>query len=286
MFVCLSILIFKLNNKRLYNTILLFQRLVVNYSDSCLSTNTTIEALEQLNNNNLRWGMVSRTPTIALIRRGNCNWSEKLQVAHNISSSNNMSLSAILIYNNETTDAGSYQLYNRNDLRQSFAYKNPLPQNRNISFMNDNDLMSTTTTIPMPVYFAPASYANQFIQFISNSSNDNTDTKVLWQLTPLLMPLSSTTGTGNTGDESGDGSPFSRGYLSYVIALAAIFLVGNVLYTYIYLLYYMLIINKKQKSKKKMYVCENVCIYLFIYSLYSIICWCYLFKVVACTTNA
>ena len=182
--------------------------------------------------------MVPRTPTIALIQRGNCSWSEKIQVAQNISTSNNMSLSAILIYNNETTDAGSYQLYNRNDLRQSYAYKNPLPQNRNISFMNDNDLTSTTTTtttIPMPVYFAPASYANQFIQFISNSSNDNTDTKVLWQLTPLLMPLSSTSGTGNTDDGSGDGSPFSRGYLSYVIALAAIFLVGNVLYTPIYI---------------------------------------------------
>ncbi|KAG2215465.1 hypothetical protein INT45_001825 [Circinella minor] len=201
------------------------RRLVVDYSDSCRSTNTTIESLEQLNNNNLRWGMIPRTPTIALIRRGHCNWSEKIQVAHTISTSNNMRLSAILIYNNETTDAGSYQLYNRNDLGQSFVYRDPLPSNRNISFMNDNDLMSSTTNLPMSVYFAPASYANQFI---SNKSNENTDTKVFWQLTPLLLPLSSTTGTGNPGnaDENGDGSPFSRGYLSYVIALAAIFLVA------------------------------------------------------------
>ncbi|KAI9243666.1 hypothetical protein BDA99DRAFT_529980 [Phascolomyces articulosus] len=187
-----------------------------------------MDELERLNNNNLRWSIVPTAPSIALIQRGDCNWSEKLEVARNISMTNNLNLTAILIYNNATrnTSTKEYHLYTQETLqRSSYVYSDALPSDRNISFMNDNDLMGRTD-LPMPIYFAPASYGNQFIQFLANNTNTNSQTKVLWQLTPILIPFTSTKGTGDNSDDDGDSSPFSRGYLSYVIALAAIFLVA------------------------------------------------------------
>ncbi|KAI9494270.1 hypothetical protein BDB00DRAFT_819479 [Zychaea mexicana] len=201
------------------------RRLVFDYSDCCISSNTTFDTLQQLNGNNMQYGPIPQTPTVALIQRGNCMWSEKVQLARNISSKHGLNLSAILLYDNNTYGQREYRLYSEDNIRRSYVYtasSDSLPVERNALYMSDNDLDDNNngTQPSLPIYFAPHSYGNQFVRFISNSTSASDDTRVFWQLAPIFIPLTS------DNDDEGGSSPFGRGYLSYVIALAAIFLVA------------------------------------------------------------
>ncbi|KAI8143772.1 hypothetical protein BJV82DRAFT_514237 [Fennellomyces sp. T-0311] len=164
----------------------------------------------------MRYGTIPNVPTIALIERGYCNWSEKLQVASTLASSNNLNLSAVLLFDNTTHDSrAKYSLYTESAVT-TFPPNDGIPNERNVSMMRDNDL-SIQNTPSIPVYFAPKTYGDQFKQFIAGA-NDTGSEREFWQLSAILVPFAD--------DDDGGGSPFSRGYLSYIIALAAIFLVG------------------------------------------------------------
>ncbi|KAI9473884.1 MAG: hypothetical protein EXX96DRAFT_465363, partial [Benjaminiella poitrasii] len=138
-----------------------------------------------------------------------------------------ISITAVFIYDNNTY--GNNITVNRTPVTGSGslgppAYPTPLPADRSVLNMSDNDLEfsspSTTT-----VYFIPFIYGNAFVERIKQSYNaSNPDVRHYWLLTPYLEEV--------TWGYSGADNFFAtgRGYLSYIIALAAIFLIGVIFF--------------------------------------------------------
>lgn len=185
---------------------------------------------------------------MALIDRGNCSWSEKVSMATNLSASNNINLTAILITDNETHPDADYELRTLHTIDQGIHYSSPLPMERNVSSMQDNDLQQES--LSMPVYFGPYKYgADMHESILSINNNMNDSIRVFWNVAAYLTPFTVQEHTGPI---------FSRGYLSYIIALAAVFLVG-----------------------KRHIIDHSWNVYS---SHISLVCRCYLFTVVAYTT--
>lgn len=194
----------------------------MDYSTSCNSSNTTVEQLSTLNHDNLGFYSTIRDKSIvAVVERGGCNWSEKVYMARSLSSAMNLSLATIVISDNETVASANYQPYETISSSQKFIFTDPLPANRNASQMKDNDLQSTfgTTTPPTSIYFIPKSYGDHLRTVIANNTNVGNDTRTVLQLYFIFTPywISS----------DGDNNAFTRGYLSYVIALSVILFIGK-----------------------------------------------------------
>lgn len=194
------------------------QRLLFDFSYSCQSTNTSFESLQEGNLDNLQYVSIQNLPKIALIQRGYCNWSEKIQVASNISTAHSLNISAIILFDNDTHGQQiDVSVQPAGSVSGSPTYANPLPAMRNVSTMQDNDIDGTTAGTP-PVYFVPNSYGKTLQSMITNATTPNA--KQFWQITVLLS-------ASWTSNDNNDGMAVSRGYLSYIIALAAIFLIGK-----------------------------------------------------------
>lgn len=200
------------------------QRIIFNFGDSCQSDNTTIDYIRQINFNSIDVAPIVNAQKIALVKRGNCNWSEKVSVVNSLALANHINITAVFIYDNETHGT------NISIVRTAVAgsgsigppsYTTPLPAARSILNMTDNDVAMSNPSATT-VYFLPFVYGNTFVQRI-NASYDPSNPTIMqyWLLTPYMEEVS-------WGFSSGDGF-FStgRGYLSYIIALAAIFLIGK-----------------------------------------------------------
>ncbi|KAI8333009.1 hypothetical protein BD560DRAFT_415115 [Blakeslea trispora] len=201
-------------------------RVVFNFGESCSSSNTTIETIKQMNFNSLQAQVLKSREKIALVKRGSCSWSEKIRIVNQLASSNSISVSAVFIYDNETH--GNSITVDRTPVTGSGTigppvYPNPLPADRSVLNMTDNDL-DLSSPSATAVYFIPSVYGNQFVDRINQMYNASyPDMRRFWLLTPYLEEVS--------WGLSGDDGFFStgRGYLSYIIALAAIFLIGVVI---------------------------------------------------------
>ncbi|OBZ88535.1 hypothetical protein A0J61_03414 [Choanephora cucurbitarum] len=201
-------------------------RVVFNFGESCPSSNTTIENITQMNFGSLNIRVLDSREKIALVKRGNCSWSEKIRTVNQLASSNSISISAVFIYDNETH--GNTITVDRTPVTGSGtisppSYPDPLPAERSVLNMSDNDLDPSSPSATV-VYFIPAVYGNQFVDRINQMYNSSyPDMRRFWLLTPYLEEVS--------WGLSGDDGFFStgRGYLSYIIALAAIFLIGIVI---------------------------------------------------------
>lgn len=195
----------------------------MDYSTSCNSSNTTVEQLSTLNHDNLGFYSTIRDKSIvAVVERGGCNWSEKVYMARSLSSAMNLSLATIVISDNETVASANYQPYETISSSQKFIFTDPLPANRNASQMKDNDLQSTfgTTTPPTSIYFIPKSYGDHLRTVIANNTtNVGNDTRTVLQLCFIFTPYWVSSDGGNNA--------FTRGYLSYVIALSVILFIGK-----------------------------------------------------------
>lgn len=197
-------------------------RIVFNFGESCRSSNTTFELLQSLNNNGVDVPSIRDAQKVALVKRGNCNWSEKISVVNSLS--NYINVSAVFIYDNDTHGVNislqSTPAVGSGSIGPP-SFSTPLPADRNILNMTDNDLnmLTPSTTV---VYFLPFKYGDQFVQRI-NAAYDPTNNPTIrqyWLLTPYLEEVSWGYAGGDNFFSTG------RGYLSYIIALAAIFLIG------------------------------------------------------------
>jgi hypothetical protein len=183
-----------------------------------------MEEIQTLNNNSIEAGGIIYAQKIALVKRGNCNWSEKLSVVNDLSTANGLNVTAMFIYDNDTH---STNISVEGTFKDSTGTKGPpdystsLPAVRNVANMSDNDLLISNPSSTR-VYFIPFVYGETFIQRMNGSFDpNNPTTRKYWLLTPYTTEQI-------WGYPSGDGILSSgRGYLSYIIALGAIFIIGK-----------------------------------------------------------
>lgn len=175
--------------------------------------------LQQRNGNSLDHALVQQKPKIALIQRGHCNWSQKIQTVMNVSSANDLKVSAAIVYDNVTRQDAGFVIKPSSGFRGIGPYDSTLPTNRNISSMSDNDLSNASLRIP--VYFVPKDYGDTLL----NASNIDPAYPGYTELMQLCAYLDGAWFTNGKGNPSV--WVISRGYLSYVIALAAVFLIGK-----------------------------------------------------------
>ncbi|KAJ8655047.1 hypothetical protein O0I10_009254 [Lichtheimia ornata] len=201
-------------------------RILVDYSTSCNSTNTTVEQLTALNHDNLGfYSTIRDLSIIGLVERGGgCNWSEKVYMARSLSSAINLNLTAIVISDNERPASADYNPYPITTIsQQKYTFTNPLPDDRNATHMQDNDLhttFGTTTTPPIGIYFIPKTYGDHLRSLIGDNTTVGNDERPLLQLSLIFSPIRLQSSEGD------DANVFTRGYLSYVIALSVILFVA------------------------------------------------------------
>lgn len=108
------------------------------------------------------------------------------------------------------------------------TYSSELPLARNITSMVDNDLLTIPSASSMTIYFLPLEYGDDFVRKINNSLNPrNPDFRTFILVTPYLDGVKWPAVTDNFFASG-------RGYLSYIIALGAVFLIGNTLFLFIF----------------------------------------------------
>ncbi|KAI7904712.1 uncharacterized protein BX663DRAFT_503264 [Cokeromyces recurvatus] len=202
-------------------------RIVFNFEESCQSSNMSINTIQQINAYGIEAPAIKNAQKIALVKRGNCKWSEKISVVNHLALSNNISITAVFIYDNITY--GDNITISRIPVTGSGSlspptYPTPLPADRSVLNMSDNDLefSGPSTTA---VYFIPFIYGNRFVERIKQSYNASNPTmRQYWLLTPYLEEVS-------WGYSSADNFfATGRGYLSYIIALAAVFLIAVIFF--------------------------------------------------------
>ncbi|CEG83948.1 hypothetical protein RMATCC62417_17810 [Rhizopus microsporus] len=188
-------------------------RVLLNFGYGC--QNTTINNIHEMNYNSTNITAIQNMETIALVKRGVCNWSEKISVINSLSDTSYLNITAAFIYDNQTYDdiAIKTTLYQTSTTFPT--YSTPLPIERSALNMTDNDL----TESRIGVYFVPYKYGNSLKSKL-NSTYDATNPAVrtLWSITTYFPQDNPSEGFIGT----------IRGYLAYIIALAAIFLIGIV----------------------------------------------------------
>ncbi|KAK4519585.1 uncharacterized protein ATC70_009821 [Mucor velutinosus] len=201
-------------------------RIIFNFGECCKSSNITMDTIRQINHNSINATSIEYAQKIALVKRGNCNWNEKLTVVNNLALANNISITAMFIYDNDThnNDNNNITIALKPVVGSGSIsppeYSTPLPENRSVMNMTDNDLgiTSPSTTV---VYFVPNVYGTTFVDRINQSYNASVpNMRTFWLITPYLEEVSWGYAGGDSFFSTG------KGYLSYIIALAAIFLIG------------------------------------------------------------
>lgn len=137
----------------------------------------------------------------------------------NISSANSLNVSAAILYDNTTRQDAAYVTVPFPGFKGVGSYDSTLPSDRNISSMSDNDLSGAPLRIP--VYFVPKSYGDSLLN-ASNTDPMYPGYTEFMQLCAYLDKAWFTNGNNNPSVWV-----ISRGYLSYIIALAAVFLIGK-----------------------------------------------------------
>lgn len=140
-----------------------------------------------------------------------------------IANANQLNITAALIYDN-IPYPGSNPVVNPTVGSTSTPnYPNPLPAVQNIANMSDNNIMTGALTIA--VYFASNAYGTNLSAMVDvANANSITQNKQVWLFRPVVYPTCWT----NCPDVLNTMLAASKGYLSYIIGLAAVFLIGAV----------------------------------------------------------
>ncbi|KAH8554447.1 hypothetical protein BGW37DRAFT_479753 [Umbelopsis sp. PMI_123] len=205
------------------NTSQVTDRILLNFGTACNAT-TNFTTIQALNNNVI--SSVSNASIIALIERSSgCFWAEKIATAQSISSANNLTLSAALIYDNVSYPNTNPMINNTTGTTSTPNYPMPLPAVQNISDMPDNNINPNDLTLA--VYFISNAYGTSLsaLAAAANVQSANTDGKKVWLVRPVLSPTCWT----NCSDGLISTLSAQKGYLIYIIALAAIFLIAAIL---------------------------------------------------------
>jgi hypothetical protein len=199
-------------------------RVLLKFGTACNAT-TNFTTIQNLNNNVISniAGAAGNISIIALIERSaDCYWAEKIATAQSIASGNHLSLMAILIYDNITYMNTNPTINAASGMTSTPNYPNPLPNNQNISFMADFNV--NLNTLNIATYFISNAYGSN-LSSLADAANAASagSSKAVWLVRPVLSPVCW------SGCQDGFTAMISsaKGYLSYVIALAALFLIGK-----------------------------------------------------------
>lgn len=155
-----------------------------------------------------------------------------MAVVNDLTRAHYLNVTAVFIYDNDTHGGAvsiEKTLTTGTGRAGPATYSTDLPPARNILSMPDNDLLTIPSSSSITVFFIPLIYGESFIQKINASYNPSSpDIRNFTLLTPYFEERSWP--PYNESFFSG-----SRGYLSYIIALAAVFLIGKtLLFSHIY----------------------------------------------------
>lgn len=199
-------------------------RVLLKFGTACNAT-TNFTTVQSLNSNvigNIA-GAVGNISIIALIERSaDCYWAEKIATAQSISAGNHLSLMAVLIYDNITYMNTNPIINAAQGTTSTPEYPNPLPNNQNITLMADNNVNPSTLTLA--AYFISNAYGAN-LSSLADAANAASagSSKAVWLVRPVLSSVCWT----NCQDGFTTMISSAKGYLSYVIALAALFLIGK-----------------------------------------------------------
>ncbi|SAL98034.1 hypothetical protein [Absidia glauca] len=224
------------------------KRLLVDMSDGC-SNKTNLSTIQQWNDKTLTTSVIRSLPKIALIERGGCSWNRKLTAVNYLSSLYRLNIEALMIYDNDThgiSTSFALQPVGSTEAQKPGSYSSPLPYDRNVSSMGDNDISRDGSSVSSngsnsahpSVYFTTKDYGlylKKLNHTYPSQVANNGQPSYLQQYYQITLFLSDSpwqsTDTSKDGNDDG-GSGFSsllassRGYLSYIIALVAVFLIG------------------------------------------------------------
>lgn len=147
-----------------------------------------------------------------------------MSVVNNLALANNINITAMFIYDNDTHNDNNITIARKAVVGSGSIgppeYSTPLPAYRSVLNMTDNDLGMTSPSTTV-VYFVPNVYGVTFVDRINQSYNASIpNMRTFWLITPYLEEVSWGYAGGDSFFSTG------KGYLSYIIALAAIFLIG------------------------------------------------------------
>lgn len=148
-----------------------------------------------------------------------------MSVVNNLALANNINITAMFIYDNDTHNDNNITIARKAVVGSGSIgppeYSTPLPAYRSVLNMTDNDLGMTSPSTTV-VYFVPNVYGVTFVDRINQSYNVSIpNMRTFWLITPYLEEVSWGYAGGDSFFSTG------KGYLSYIIALAAIFLIGK-----------------------------------------------------------
>lgn len=157
---------------------------------------------------------------LALVKRGGCNWSEKVSVVNDLASLNNLNVSTIFIYDNVTyqdIQVSTTPISGTGSASPSGSASS-LPAPRNVLNMADNDLVSFTAY--PTIYFVPNTYGESLVQHVNAMYNSTTPyIRYYWSITPYFDKVA-------WGDLRNFFST-SKGYIAYIIILVVVFIIGK-----------------------------------------------------------
>jgi len=199
-------------------------RVLLKFGTACNAT-TNFTTIQNLNSNVISnvAGAVGNISIIGLIERSaDCYWAEKIATAQSIALGNHLSLRAILIYDNITYMNTNPTINAAEGTTSTPEYPNPLPNSQNITFMSDNNVNPSTLTLA--AYFISNAYGANLSSLADAANAASTgSSKAVW----LVRPVLSSVCWSNCQDGFTSMISSAKGYLSYVIALAALFLIGK-----------------------------------------------------------
>lgn len=148
-----------------------------------------------------------------------------MSVVNNLALTNNINITAMFIYDNDTRNDNNITIARKAVVGSGSIgppeYPTPLPAYRSVLNMTDNDLGMTSPSTTV-VYFVPNVYGVTFVDRINQSYNTSVpNMRTFWLITPYLEEVSWGYAGGDSFFSTG------KGYLSYIIALAALFLIGK-----------------------------------------------------------
>ncbi|KAG1055793.1 hypothetical protein G6F43_002270 [Rhizopus delemar] len=199
--------------------------------DAC--SNTTISAIQALNQNLVTSPSMMSQPSIALVRRGGrCSaWSEKLATVQSLSDSYRLQITAAVIYDDlsyqdttiihENTDNASYPVWQSPEV----------PKDRNATWMTDENKLDLGTTF-LAVYFVPYSYIDSLNKtYLQKNFERSGNKQTFTQLTFSLYENHFTTtnedlGTSGSGDKDdyGNAEEDKPTFVIYSVAIIVAFI--------------------------------------------------------------
>ncbi|KAI8338693.1 hypothetical protein BC941DRAFT_423609 [Chlamydoabsidia padenii] len=214
------------------------ERILLNVGDGC--NVPTYDDIVYYNNGVSAF--MKRQSLMGLVSRGGCSWSTKINNLQTLVQSNSiLTMTGVLIYDNQTYDNTTVPIIQRKpSTLMTSNWQYPLPAQRNISTMQDNDILSSNMSPFFAVYFSPYQFGLDMLAKMNNTTpgGQSSLNKQYVQLAPYFddsVKDDNPSNSNNSNNDNGNGDDGSfnsmgaddlfgggnRGYIAYLVASVA-----------------------------------------------------------------